>query len=159
MICDLEVEPRTHLAGTRAAKIRAARTRDDARARIGNIQVRISQIGVVEDVGKRSFNLESHPLRKEELFRDPGVDIHGPRPNERTDARISEASDRSAVAGVADKARLAGRPTRDSRASISGYIEPLARRRIAERRIAHDIWRLIASDHAGTSARRIATVE
>jgi hypothetical protein len=134
----LELEPRGHLAGTAAAEVRTTSRGNGAEVRIGDVQVWIGQVGVVEDVGKGSLHPQLDPRGDHDVLAEATGEVDHSGTDDRTHGSVAEATDRErrGIDGaVGEGLRGAGcstgeagvtwLPRRIAGADVGGFVEPV----------------------------------
>ncbi len=97
VVVELEVQPHRDLASTRSASLRVDRGVNSAEVRCADIEVRVAEVGVVQHVVEGSLGTQVHALGDLEHLAETRRQVHGSGSDDRTDARVAEAADRSSV--------------------------------------------------------------
>src|ERR1700733_1756650 len=123
----LELEAHRDLTGAATAEVGASGRGDDAELRAGEIQPRIIQVGVVQDIGEGSFRAQPDALGKDERLAEAARKIDRARPFDVPDLRVAEAANRSECPRLAgtDVAGLTECPVRLARAGEGRPVDPI----------------------------------
>jgi len=142
-----EVDAKRDLAGAVAAEVRSSSRVDHAKIPAGDIQSRIGQIRVIEDVRKRNLRLETNALRQHQGFGQARAQIDGAWALDDTHAGIAETPNgclrRSRV--CADVAGAARCPSDLTRANEGSDVDPIVASLIGRDWISHAIRMLSAT--------------
>jgi hypothetical protein len=143
----LELEPHGDLAGSTAGEVRATGRGDFSEARVGDIECRIGEVGVVEDVGEGSLGAQVHSFRNGKDLAEAGGEVDRAWTFHIADARVSEAADgsRAYTDGAGIPGQRSGRVTGVARAGKVRSIEPRIRGASAWDAAAQAIGTLIPS--------------